>query len=485
MTPVLKGPICLEVLVCFDGAVLSAHSLRSGETLRARSLGIALDKSVDTIVEKSMIDDSTIADDFPVAGIDAAGPFVEWPESAPGDVTVGAATRTLDELARGGLALPSDDRRRRYTLPDDARAVIELGALTLLVHAGEVARRIPASRSVEWQSHKWTVMVAGGVALAMAMAFSAPPDAAMASGDFTRLTNEQIHARFFPSVEVAVEPLGQAKKAPPGSSPARGKVGIMGKPEHVGQHGHVAVRGNAPVAHVAGGTDVRAVARTTGVLAILGDIRGGALGAVLDPSQNALGDAAVAFEGNLDGVQAGPGWGNNGGGIIGTGPGGGCTGANCVGTVSVGDLGRICPGGICSGGPNGGRMPPSVLHRNTTHKPDEVEILKGEVRVPSTMDKETIRRVIHAHMNEIRFCYEKELPAQPDLEGKLVMSFVVLRDGRVASAQAVSSTMHNTSIGGCVSQTLGRLSFPMPASSPIASVQYPFVFHHAGAPAAE
>jgi hypothetical protein len=69
---------------------------------------------------------------------------------------------------------------------------------------------------------------------------------------------------------------------------------------------------------------------------------------------------------------------------------------------------------------------------------------------------------------------------QPELQGRVVMSFLIARDGHVVSAVAKESTMASPPVHGCLSQAVQRLSFPMPQGSGLVQVSYPFVFHTAG-----
>jgi hypothetical protein len=112
-----------------------------------------------------------------------------------------------------------------------------------------------------------------------------------------------------------------------------------------------------------------------------------------------------------------------------------------------------------------------------------IDIAPTALIVSKEIDKEVIRRVIRTRMNEIRYCYEKGLVQHPDLEGKLVVSFLIGRDGRAMAATPRESTIADPSVVRCVVEAVGRLTFPMPPDARLAQVSYPFVFRHtAGAP---
>ena len=53
-------------------------------------------------------------------------------------------------------------------------------------------------------------------------------------------------------------------------------------------------------------------------------------------------------------------------------------------------------------------------------------VIPGDVGKPrGALDKEIIRRVIRRHLNELRFCYERELAKSPSLAGRVVVTFTL------------------------------------------------------------
>jgi hypothetical protein len=94
-----------------------------------------------------------------------------------------------------------------------------------------------------------------------------------------------------------------------------------------------------------------------------------------------------------------------------------------------------------------------------------------------SIDKEAIRRVIRAHLREIRTCYERALQRQPDLYGKVVFSWVIAEKGRVQSARVTSSDSGLAEVADCIKTKLQTWTFPEPPPNTLAEVDsYPFVF---------
>ena len=100
----------------------------------------------------------------------------------------------------------------------------------------------------------------------------------------------------------------------------------------------------------------------------------------------------------------------------------------------------------------------------------------GEPIILGVMDKALVNAVIRRHMNQIRYCYERELTSHPHLGGKIVVKFVIAKDGTVSKASTKSSTMNNKSVEGCLNSRFERFKFPEPKGGGIVIVSYPFIF---------
>lgn len=60
-----------------------------------------------------------------------------------------------------------------------------------------------------------------------------------------------------------------------------------------------------------------------------------------------------------------------------------------------------------------------------------------------TIDREAVRRVIRSILNQIKGCYERQLSMKPGLEGKVVIQFEIMEQGRVRSSKTRSTTMND------------------------------------------
>lgn len=195
-----------------------------------------------------------------------------------------------------------------------------------------------------------------------------------------------------------------------------------------------------------------------GVLGVLGS-PGGAF---------AIGNDDEDVWGGLTGSEAGEAFGVGGLGLVGTGRGGGGTGEAGLGLGSTGTIGKGGGGtgtgyGRGSGAGFGGRgkKVPRVRQSKAT--------------VTGSLDKDIIRRIVRAHINEVRYCYNQGLVKDPKLSGKVTVSFSIGGTGKVTSSKVKSTTLGDENVGTCVAKAVKRWKFPRPTGGGVVVVSYPFV----------
>ena len=135
------------------------------------------------------------------------------------------------------------------------------------------------------------------------------------------------------------------------------------------------------------------------------------------------------------------------GGLGTAGKGGGSTGYKGTGALSLGNVGNA-----------------------------EVGVLDEETMVDGGLDKETIARIIRGQLGQIRYCYERQLSANPDLYGKIMVKFTIGAAGSVV-AQAIGTTsLNNAMVEGCILRRIAGWQFPAPKGGTNVLVTYPFLF---------
>ena len=102
--------------------------------------------------------------------------------------------------------------------------------------------------------------------------------------------------------------------------------------------------------------------------------------------------------------------------------------------------------------------------------------IAGIPTVMGSMDKALIDEVVKRNMNQIRYCYTREVSKHPNLGGKVTVKFVIGKDGTVASATTKASTVGSAAVDSCINGRFMRFQFPEPKGGGIVIVSYPFIF---------
>jgi len=100
----------------------------------------------------------------------------------------------------------------------------------------------------------------------------------------------------------------------------------------------------------------------------------------------------------------------------------------------------------------------------------------GDPIILGALDKSLIDAVIKRNMNQIRYCYQRELTKNPALGGKVTVKFVIDKAGAVSSATTKATTMGSPAVEGCINSRFMRFQFPEPKGGGIVIVSYPFIF---------
>ncbi len=195
-------------------------------------------------------------------------------------------------------------------------------------------------------------------------------------------------------------------------------------------------------------TDVSA--RQAGILGMMAEESGHFL-ASPDGAAFAVGNDDEDVWGGLTGTEIGEAYGVGGLGLVGTGRGGG--------GVATGSLGLIGTGKRSIG-----------FGRRTS--PNRVRI--RSVLAKHGLDTSITRRIIRAHINEIRGCYAQGLERNPALQGRVGLELKVNRFGKVVSSRLGRSTLANQRVERCVERRGVDWKFPKPLKGATAEVSVQF-----------
>ncbi len=124
----------------------------------------------------------------------------------------------------------------------------------------------------------------------------------------------------------------------------------------------------------------------------------------------------------------------------------------------------IRPGGnegirtLGSGGYGGARADGVHGHLGRRRRAEQVKV--EALTVKGGLAKEIVRRINRRHINELRYCYQKERQKKPDLAGAVVLSYTIAPTGRVSSAALGATTTGNAKLDRCVAKAVRRWLYP-------------------------
>jgi len=397
-----------------------------------------------------------------------------------GAVKLHVAANATARILKRGQAATVITTASSAALESDARATVELGGLTFEIASVKAGKKVAGSLSINKRAFGFGALAAamhGGLFAAMfafTPALDTNDDNAMSSDQQAMLT--QTLSAMAEKQQDEQKDADEAQKSD-GSSGDEGKrakdsEGKVGSDTAPVRDAKWQLKNNGPEKSLASMNRQEAlqVAESFGMISIVNQMN--------DPNalrapwgDMASGNDKNTFNGNMWADQGGNAFGNNGLGLSSDGLGGGSYG-NLIGLGNIGDLGHThgnCTEGPCNGdGFSGGRIPGTHKVKTPGLHPDPNTPVSG--RLPA----EVIQRVIRQNFGRFRGCYEFGLRSNPNLQGRVVVSFVIGVDGSVGSASNGGSDLPDPNVVSCIVRSFGSLSFPAPDGG-VVSVGYPIV----------
>ncbi len=419
---------------------------------------------------------------FPLVRATGDGWQLCFAASMAGEVAVGADERPLADLVGAAQAAPHvGPGVFAVPLGEGARARVAVDTTTFFVRAVRAPRRQPVPIRVDAPAVAWMGAVGAAFTVGLLLIFSLPPDAHALSFD----PHASIyHLGTFNVKPPQVDPIADLRNAPKktGDSGGRGRAaagpsGRMGARDSTKKDGHFTLKGPPHNVDQHMARQIAAEqASNAGVLGFLRAQNGSPFASVMSRDVSPLGHDADTVMGTLIGTQVGGGWGDpTARGLVGGGHGGGGTG---VDTIGLGNIG----GGIDRGG--GGGLHGGWGSGHTVgwapHKAEAPDGPRPVVTVTENYPKYMVRQVVHQHLPEVKYCYEKELSKSPDLYGRVVIQFTIAGMGQVATSAVQQSSLRNGSVEQCIAGAVRRWTFPKPNNG-IVMVSYPFTLKASGA----
>lgn len=392
-------------------------------------------------------------DDFALFEYAGGGYVFNMSDKWSGFVDIGDARHTFQELIESGKASAVGPGQYQIAVADNTRVVADLGNVIFFGQNVSPGKRINTKITDDLDYPFLGVM--SFMSFLLLMIFFVY----ISAGPPQESDVMEVPDRFVELLLQQPEPEEQKVDNKPDANPDAGE-GAKAKKEEgkVGKKDAKMEKAKGNKVEMQKKELDKEIAENAGVLGALRD--GAELDGVFGSS-----NLNAALAGGIGGLIGAKGTQIGGGGLgaRGSGLGGGGTagGLGGLGTKGVGGGAS----GYGSGGGNFGAKGEGGIGR-----------IGGDPIILGALDKSLIDAVIKRHMNQIRYCYQRELTKNPDLGGKISVKFVIAKNGSVSKASTKSSTMGNRAVEGCINGRFMRFKFPEPKGGGIVIVSYPFIF---------
>jgi TonB family protein len=401
------------------------------------------------------------------------GGSLHFTQHMHGDVTLEGQTSSLGDLVSSGRAAATGST---YSLPIPvgARCRVQHGPLTF--HVNQVAPGRVVARKSEVDKPFWLFSAASAVVLGslLVLAHLAMPYATSMSLDDQLAENRFVGYVSQPdeSPKEEEQPIERQSVENAGGEAGErhvGKEGEMGNPTAKRERGLYAMKGpKDAIPQMARQFDPDMNARNAGILGMIQSDSGHFLASPFGGAF-AVGNDDEDVWSSLTGTETAEAHGVGGLGLIGTGRGSGGMGEGTVGFGNVGLMGKNVGRGTRS---SYGRGPGTGFDDRTRRV---VRVRQGKAIVKGALDKDLIRRIVRAHINEVRHCYNQGLVRDPNLTGRVAVQFTIGPTGSVPASIVAQSSLDDTTVSNCVAKAVKRWKFPKPEGGGNVVVTYPFV----------
>ena len=453
------------------GAVTAALARARAET-RSPYYRIGTASGVEMAVEHAP------TDSFPLVAPSGDDFVFNYANGIVGELIVDGHATPLAELLATGQARPSTTTAGAIEVPIPAKARIRAraGNTTFLVSAVARPRRYvtPAFAGIEGRALAYL----GGSAMLHLGIWGLLQMVPVDDGSiaFTLDMKDDVATR------ASITAMTEAPPPPPddkddgdnggsgGGQSMQLPSGTAGKPDATSDTGHLRIAKTSDNAPALSRAEAIERARTSGFLGADSELFNG-ISAIVGTEDRSNGLDSTDVWGPIYGAE-GEGRGTRGFGMSGNGFGGGCSMPPCgiIGSGGYNTIGR-------GPGTGEGYGPGHAGGWGHGRHPQTPPVVIGQPSSGGGLDKSIIRRYVKRNEEKISYCYGKELLAHPNLEGEVMVQFMIAPDGTV---QASNGRGFDTNVATCVASVVHGITFPRPTDNGPVQVNYPFTFHHRG-----
>ncbi|MBJ95517.1 MAG: hypothetical protein CMP23_13725 [Rickettsiales bacterium] len=377
---------------------------------------------------------------------------LQFTDKMHGKVAQDSGINTLAGLAKSGTAARKGSWFS-FPLSEDNRGKVYVGDYTVLFQfvappPQPARKRSGDFRPFRWEEIDWLFL---GVLFVSALLHTAGVIWIESQPPPKEFTIDDIPARF---VKLVVE---EEAPPPPEETTEEEGEGESEEEAPAAEPEPAPEKAPAPAAETAEERRARMEeeVQSTGLLALIGTAGSSSSGdAVADLLSDGLSSEAGSALANSTGLAVGRRDSDNSG----LRAGGGGEGAASIGSI----------GG--AGGGSGG----SVQKKKTALK---AKLGTGSAEIAtSPEDIKSIKKTMKRYNGRVKSCYERQLKGDPDLSGKVTVTFEIETNGKVSGADVLDNTTGNAALEACILKVVRTIRFNPPPPDVVTVDGYPYIF---------
>jgi len=94
----------------------------------------------------------------------------------------------------------------------------------------------------------------------------------------------------------------------------------------------------------------------------------------------------------------------------------------------------------------------------------------------ATASKDQVRAALAARRDEVKACIQQALGGATEPNGRVVVTLIFNRDGKVIQAQVDEATVHDERVDACITDRAYAWPLPRPTPPGVVTVSYPYSF---------
>jgi pSer/pThr/pTyr-binding forkhead associated (FHA) protein len=147
-----------------------------------------------------------------------------------------------------------------------------------------------------------------------------------------------------------------------------------------------------------------------------------------------------------------------------------------IGGTGTGGGGLIGPGDLGVGGDSAQKQGYAKKYGKVEKAESQITVSEEGTIILGALTREEVARVIQSHIAQLGYCYDLQLLGDPNLHGKIEVTWTIGTNGNVVDVKIKNTTLKNKYVEECVLRRISSWVFPKPRGGGEVEVSYPFIF---------